>query len=55
LETPIPLPPLPEQQYIARILSTTDATVGKTRKQISTTKALKMKLINELLIKGVGE
>jgi len=46
---PIQLPPLPEQQKIAEILSTVDEAIQKTDEIIAKTERLKKALMNELL------
>lgn len=51
-KTIIPLPPLTEQKQIAAILTQIDETITAARETIESTKALKMKLINELLSPG---
>ena len=51
---PIDLPPLPEQQKIATILSSVDDVIEKTRAQIDKLKDLKTGMMQELLTKGVG-
>ncbi|GAA4106227.1 restriction endonuclease subunit S [Zhongshania borealis] len=51
---PIDLPPLPEQQKIAAILSTVDDVIEKTRAQIAKLKDLKIGMMQELLTKGIG-
>lgn len=48
------LPPLPEQQKIATILSSVDEVIEKTRAQIDKLKDLKTGMMQELLTKGVG-
>jgi restriction endonuclease S subunit len=48
------LPPLPEQQKIAEILSTVDAKIEVIDQQITETKALKKGLMQRLLTKGIG-
>jgi type I restriction enzyme S subunit len=53
-ETPIPLPPSSEQQQIACKLSIADAAITRTRDHIEMTKTMKMRLVRELLTKGVG-
>lgn len=53
-ESFIPLPPLPEQQKIAEILSTVDAKIEVIDQQISETQALKKGLMQRLLTKGIG-
>ena len=50
----LPLPPLPEQQKIAEILSTVDSAIGKVNQAIEKTQRLKKGLMQELLTKGVG-
>jgi type I restriction enzyme S subunit len=50
----IPLPPLPEQQKIAEILSTVDAKIEVIDQQIAETQALKKGLMQRLLTKGIG-
>jgi type I restriction enzyme S subunit len=50
----IPIPPLPEQQKIAEILSTVDEAIQKTDEIIAKTERLKRGLMQELLTKGVG-
>ncbi len=50
----IPLPPLPEQQRIAEILSSNDALITKTDELIEKTKEIKQGLMQELLTKGIG-
>lgn len=48
------LPPLPEQQKIATILSSVDDVIEKTRAQINKLKDLKTGMMQELLTKGIG-
>ena len=50
----IPIPPLPEQQKIATILSSVDDVIEKTRVQIDKLKDLKTGMMQELLTKGIG-
>lgn len=50
----IPLPPLPEQQKIADILTTVDDHISETEALIEKTKALKQGLMQQLLTKGIG-
>lgn len=50
----IPLPPLPEQQKIAEILSTVDAKIEVIDQQITETQELKKGLMQRLLTKGIG-
>ena len=50
----ISVPPLPEQQKIATILSSVDDVIGKTRAQIDKLKDLKTGMMQELLTKGIG-
>lgn len=45
----IPLPPLPEQRQIAAILTRCDETIAAACANVTATKALKMKMINEML------
>jgi len=47
------LPPLAEQRQIAAILTSCDETIAAARSNIATMKALKMKMINEMLIPGI--
>ena len=48
------LPPLPEQQKIAAILTSVDEVVEKTEAQISKLQDLKKGMMQELLSKGIG-
>jgi type I restriction enzyme S subunit len=50
----LPLPPLPEQQKIASILSTVDDKIEVIDQQIATTQQLKKGLMQRLLTKGIG-
>ncbi|MCD6194578.1 MAG: restriction endonuclease subunit S [Candidatus Aminicenantes bacterium] len=50
----IPLPPLPEQQKIAEILSRVDEANEKVDDSIEKTERLKKGLMHELLTKGIG-
>jgi len=50
----VTLPPLPEQQKIAAILSSVDDVIEKTRAQIDKLKDLKSGMMQELLTKGIG-
>jgi len=50
----IPLPPLPEQQKIAEILSTVDSAIEKVNQAIEKTQRLKKGLMQKLLTKGIG-
>lgn len=50
----VTLPPLPEQQKIASILSSVDNVIEKTRAQIDKLKDLKTGMMQELLTKGIG-
>jgi type I restriction enzyme S subunit len=49
------LPPIPEQQKIASILSNVDSLINQTQKEIEQTQRLKKGLMQKLLIKGVGK
>jgi len=49
----IPLPPLPEQQKIAKILSTVDKDIEKVDKSIAKTERLKKGLMQKLLTEGI--
>jgi restriction endonuclease S subunit len=49
LDFKIPFPPLPEQHQIAGILTRCDETIAAARANVGAAKALKMKMINELL------
>ena len=53
-EFDLTLPPLPEQQKIATILSSVDDVIEKTRAQIDKLKDLKIGMRQELLTKGIG-
>jgi len=48
------VPPLPEQQKIAAILSSVDDVIEKTRAQIDKLEDLKTGMMQELLTKGIG-
>lgn len=48
------VPPLPEQQKIATILTSVDTVIEKTRAQIDKLKHLKTGMMQELLTKGIG-
>lgn len=50
----VSLPPLPEQQKIAEILSTVDEHINETESLIDKTKVLKQGLMQQLLTKGIG-
>jgi len=50
----MPIPPLPEQQKIAEIISTIDEAIQKTDEVIAKTESLKKGLMQELLTKGIG-
>jgi type I restriction enzyme S subunit len=50
----VPLPPLPEQQKIADILSTVDEHISETESLIEKTKILKQGMMQRLLTKGIG-
>lgn len=51
---PIKLPPLPEQQKIATILTSVDTVIEKTRAQIDKLKHLKTGMMQQLLTEGIG-
>ncbi|MCE0493121.1 restriction endonuclease subunit S [Vibrio salinus] len=51
---PLVLPPLPEQQKIAKILTSVDEVIEKTQAQTDKLKDLKTGMMQELLTKGVG-
>jgi type I restriction enzyme S subunit len=51
---PVLLPPLPEQQKIASILTSVDAVIEKTEAQINKLQDLKKGMMQELLTKGIG-
>jgi len=53
-ETPIPLPPLPEQQKIADILTVVDDKLDVIARQIDATQTLKQGLMQTLFSRGVG-
>jgi type I restriction enzyme, S subunit len=48
------VPPLPEQQKIAAILSSVDDAIAATRKAIEQTKRVKQGLLQTLLTRGIG-
>jgi type I restriction enzyme S subunit len=48
------LPPLPEQQKIAQILTSVDEVIEKTQAQIDKLKDLKTAMMQELLTRGIG-
>ncbi len=50
----IPLPPLPEQQKIAEILSTVDEAIQKSDEIIEKTRELKKGLMQQLLTRGIS-
>lgn len=50
----VPLPPLPEQEHIASILSTVDEVIQQTDEVIEKSKELKKGLMQDLLTKGIG-
>jgi type I restriction enzyme, S subunit len=50
----MPVPPLPEQQKIASILTSVDTVIEKTEAQISKLKDLKQAMTQELLTQGIG-
>ena len=50
----LPLPPFPEQQKIAKILTSVDEVIEKTQAQIDKLKDLKTGMMQELLTNGIG-
>ena len=52
--TPIALPPLPEQEKIAEVLSTMDEHIGETEDLIEKTETLKQGMMQRLLTQGIG-
>ncbi len=48
------IPPLPEQQKIAKILTSVDEVIEKTQAQINKLKDLKIGMMQELLTNGIG-
>lgn len=50
----VPLPPLPEQRKIAKVLSTVDQSYQNTNEIIPKTELLKKGLMQQLLTKGIG-
>ena len=52
--TPLPLPPLPEQRKIAAILGSVDAAIEKTEALIAKLRDLKQAMMQELLTKGLS-
>ena len=53
-EFDMPIPPLKEQQKIAEILSSVDATIEKTEQVIAKTEEVKKGLMQQLLTKGIS-
>jgi len=53
-ELEVTIPPLPEQQKIASILTSVDEVIEKTQSQINKLQDLKEGTMNELLTKGIG-
>ena len=51
---PLTVPPLPEQQKIAKILTSVDEVIEKTQAQIDKLKDLKIGMMQELLTNGIG-
>lgn len=51
----VPLPPLPEQRQIASILSAIDDTIAAARASVESSKALKMQLIDQVLLPSAGD
>jgi len=54
LQTKIPLPPLPEQKEIAKVLGVVDSVIAKTGEVIAKTERLKKGLMQTLLTRGIG-
>jgi type I restriction enzyme S subunit len=54
LQTKIPLPPLPEQKEIAKVLGVVDSLIAKTGEVIVKTERLKKGLMQTLLTRGIG-
>jgi len=54
MEFKVALPPLPEQQKIAEILSTADNAIDNVNEQIILTEKLKKGLMQKLLTRGIG-
>ena len=52
--TKLPLPPLPEQKRIAKVLATVDEAIEKTEREIEHTERLKKGLMQKLLTRGIG-
>jgi len=50
----LPIPPLPEQEKIAEILSTTDLAIQKSDEIIAKTERLKKGMMQKLLTEGIG-
>jgi len=50
----VPLPPLPEQEKIAEVLTSVDDTIEKTQQLIDQTKILQNSVMHELLIHGIS-
>jgi len=53
-DIPVLLPPLPEQQKIASILTSVDEVIEKTQSQINKLQDVKKGTMNELLTRGIG-
>jgi len=54
LDVVVPIPPLPEQQKISKILTSVDEVIEKTQAQIDKLKDLKTGMMQELLTNGIG-
>ena len=52
--TQLPVPPRPEQDYIADVLSTVDKEINQTNKILEQLDTLKSGLMQDLLIRGIG-
>ena len=53
-QIPIPIPPIPEQESIAEILTTVDEAIEKTAQVIEKTKEVKKCLMQRLFTRGIG-
>lgn len=55
LQTPLKLPPLPEQRRIAEVLDTLDEAIRKTEQVIAKLQQMKQGLLHDLLTRGIDE